>query len=64
MKCGQCPMGKRYAKGSTFCKVYGMIVRDNHEGTMKGCLETEGQRRDEEQTETVDIYGLEEWPED
>ena len=37
MKCKQCPEGRRFARGSVECRLYGMIIRDNHEGTREGC---------------------------
>ena len=64
MKCGKCPSGKQYAKGSTYCRLYGMIIRDDHEGTMKGCTEVDGQREEEVHGMAADIYGLGEWPEE
>ena len=62
MKCGQCPTGKRYARGSTYCTLYGMIVSDGYEGDKKGCAAVEGQREEKQPGETADMYGLE-WPE-
>lgn len=41
MTCGKCPEGRRYAEGSTYCVLYGMIIRDEHECTREG-----GQRHD------------------
>ena len=35
MKCRQCPEGRRFAPGSTFCRCYGMIIRDDHECTLE-----------------------------
>lgn len=35
MICKRCPEGRRYANGSTICRFYGMIIRDEHECTLK-----------------------------
>ncbi len=35
MKCKRCPEGRRYAAGSTICRFYGMIIRDDHECTLQ-----------------------------
>ena len=37
MKCKQCPEGRRFARGSIECMLYGMIIRADHEGTREGC---------------------------
>ena len=42
MKCGKCPEGRRYAEGSIFCTLYGIIIREDHEGTREGCLTHDG----------------------
>lgn len=39
MKCGRCPEGRRFARGSVECLLYGMIIREDHEGTREGCLQ-------------------------
>ena len=31
MICKRCPEGRTYATGSTFCRFYGMIIRNDHE---------------------------------
>lgn len=36
MKCKECPEGRRFAKGRTYCVLYGMIIRDEHECTREG----------------------------
>lgn len=33
MTCRRCPEGRRFANGSTFCRFYGMMLRDDHECT-------------------------------
>ena len=50
MKCGECPEGRRFAAGSTYCPVYGMIIRDNHESNRQGCeaLGNQGGRQRQE----------------
>ncbi len=35
MICKRCPEGRRYAAGSTICRFYGMILRDDHECTLE-----------------------------
>lgn len=37
MKCKQCPEGRRFARGSVECLLYGFIIREDHEGTREGC---------------------------
>ena len=39
MKCKRCPEGRRFARGSVECLLYGMIIREDHEGTREGCLQ-------------------------
>ena len=41
MKCKNCPEGRRFAEGSTYCVLYGMIIRDEHE-----CIREGGRRHD------------------
>ena len=36
MICGRCPEGRRFAQGSTFCVLYGIIISDKHECTLEG----------------------------
>lgn len=36
MICKNCPVGRRYAAGSIYCLLYGMIIRDDHECTREG----------------------------
>lgn len=36
MTCGRCPEGRRFAEGSTYCVLYGMIIRDGHECKLEG----------------------------
>ena len=42
MKCKQCPEGRRFARGSVECLLYGFIIREDHEGTREGCRRHEG----------------------
>ena len=44
MKCRECPEGRRFARGSIECLRYGMIIREDHEGTREGCEENERQQ--------------------
>ena len=39
MICKECPDGRRFAEGSILCLMYGIIIREDHEGTRKGCEE-------------------------
>lgn len=64
MKCGRCPEGRQFAKGSTYCRIYGMIIRDDHEGTLESCRMAAGEREEKKPGEAADLFGLEEWPED
>ena len=32
MKCGKCRKARRYAIGSMYCTLYGIIISDTHEG--------------------------------
>ena len=41
MICRNCPEGRRFARGSVECRPYGMIIREDHEGTREGCAEIE-----------------------
>ena len=36
MNCKNCPEGRRFAKGSIDCLLYGMIIREDHECTREG----------------------------
>ena len=36
MTCGRCPEGRRFAQGSTFCVLYGIIISDKHKCTLEG----------------------------
>lgn len=42
MKCKDCAEGRRFAPGSTYCILYGMIVSDEHECTLPGGERSEG----------------------
>ena len=35
MICKRCPEGRTYATGSTFCRFYGMIIRNDHECSLE-----------------------------
>ena len=41
MNCKKCQNGRRFAEGSIYCTLYGMIVREDHNGTRKGCEEAD-----------------------
>lgn len=66
MICKECRKAKRYAIGSMFCPLYGIIISENHEGSREGCKdEGEYENLPAEEQETGNIFGLgEEWPED
>lgn len=61
MKCGKCPGGRRYAKGSVNCLRYGMIIREDHEGTRKYCKEHDGEERDEQKEQETTNETEEGW---
>ena len=44
MRCRDCPEGRRFAKGSVECILYGMIIREEHECTLEG-----GKRHDRDE---------------
>ncbi len=46
MKCRQCQEGRRFAKGSVSCPLYGFIIREDHEGTREGCAKNEARIAD------------------
>lgn len=41
MKCKRCPEGRRFAVGSVECPYYGIIIREDHEGTRERCISHE-----------------------
>ena len=41
MTCGKCPEGRRFAIGSVYCLLYGIIIREEHE-----CKRIGGTRHD------------------
>lgn len=36
MICKNCPEGRRFAEGSVYCILYGMIIREEHECKLEG----------------------------
>ena len=42
MTCRECRKAKRFAPGSMYCLMYGIIIREDHEGNLKGCEEDDG----------------------
>ena len=42
MTCRECRKAKRFAPGSMYCLLYGIIIREDHEGNLKGCEEDDG----------------------
>ena len=48
MKCRECHQGRKFAEGSVYCRIYGMIIREDHECGQKGGRPRE---RDEDQRE-------------
>ena len=42
MKCKECAHGRRFAKGSVNCILYGMIIREDHECRGKGVIRRDG----------------------
>ena len=58
MKCKECRKAKQYAQGSMYCLLYGIIIREDHDGNLKGCEDDDGYpdlRRDG--TEGTEIQG-------
>ncbi len=37
MICKECGKAKRYAIGSMYCLLYGIIIDEKHEGNLEGC---------------------------
>ena len=42
MKCGECVRGRRFAQGSVFCVMYGVIISEDHECGLEGGKRHEG----------------------
>ena len=42
MTCRECRKAKRFAPGSMYCLLYGIIIREDHEGNLKGCEDDDG----------------------
>ena len=42
MTCKECRKAKRYEPGSMYCLLYGIIIREDHEGNLKGCEDDDG----------------------
>ena len=42
MTCKECRKAKRFAPGSMYCLLYGIIIREDHEGNLKGCEDDDG----------------------
>lgn len=59
MTCGKCPEGRRFAAGSVFCLLYGMIIRETHKCTRDG-----GNRHDRDGDHSTDGEGKAELQED
>ena len=53
MKCKECPEGRRFATGSTYCILYGIIISDTHE------CELEGGRRHDRAADHGEVIGEE-----
>ena len=41
MTCRRCPEGRRFASGMTYCRFYGIIIRDDHDCRLEKGLEHE-----------------------
>ena len=58
MKCKECRKAKRYAPGSMYCLLYGIIIREDHEGNLKGCEDDDGdQDLRRKRTDGAEIQG-------
>ena len=59
MHCRECAEARRFAKGSVYCILYGMIIREDYKCTLKGSKRHEG--RDDGPDDTAqaeaEIYG-------
>ena len=42
MICRDCRKAKPFAPGSMYCLLYGIIIREDHEGNLKGCEDDDG----------------------
>ena len=42
MTCKECRKAKQFAAGSMYCLLYGIIIREEHEGNLKGCEDDDG----------------------
>ena len=42
MTCKECRKAKPFAPGSMYCLLYGIIIREDHEGNLKGCEDDDG----------------------
>ena len=42
MTCKECRKAKPFAAGSMYCLLYGIIIREDHEGNLKGCEDDDG----------------------
>ena len=58
MICRECPEGKHYMRGSVFCRLYGIIISENHKCT------DGGNRHDRDGDHSTDGEGKAELQED
>lgn len=58
MKCRDCPEGRAFAEGSVFCIPYGMIIRGEHECTLRAWEDTEDDGTDGQRQRGDDETGL------
>ena len=42
MTCKECRKAKPFAPGSMYCLLYGIIIREDNEGNLKGCEDDDG----------------------
>ena len=54
MICGRCPEGRRFAEGSTYCILYGIIIDHRHECTLEGGKRHDGSADQREGREGTD----------
>ena len=59
MTCGKCPEGRRFAKGSIYCVLYGIIISEKHICTRDG-----GNRHDRDGDHSTDGEGKAELQDD
>lgn len=42
MTCPECVYGRRFAEGSAYCRIYGMILSESHDCRLNGAVKRDG----------------------